>query len=467
MIEQVAATIRRYDLLAPAQPVAVAVSGGADSLCLLLLLQTLGYPVSVVHINHHLRGAESDADQEFVSSFAAARALPFRCFDAPVGPGNVEQNARDLRYAALRSLLMEGAYQKVALGHTLSDQAETVLFHFLRGSGSAGLAAMSHSNRAGFVRPLLDCSRAQVEQFLHERGIAWREDSSNRDLSFDRNRIRHELLPGLTRDWNPQLAQCLARTADIAREEEDYWRGEVERFEARFLTCAVHSVFCNASELRTAHPALARRVIRRAIELTKGDARQIGFEHVEAVRAIAASDQGHGRTILPGVDVLRSFDRMRFSQPKTTPVESRNASVLCEVPGTAVLPGARSSFVFELELSRGGYNDGVDALDWEQCAGPIQLRNWLPGDAYTRNGTDGADHGPSKLKQMFERQRIPLWDRSTWPVLTVGGRIVWSRQFGPAFGMAVTAATRTRLVIREKHQTLLVNESDSGVQASM
>ncbi|MGA2435564.1 MAG: tRNA lysidine(34) synthetase TilS, partial [Bryobacteraceae bacterium] len=238
MLERVRAEIARGKMFAPGARVGVAVSGGADSVCLLLVLRELApewdLKLCVLHVNHGLRGEESDADARFVEELAAKFGLEFHCRQADVRRiaadtgDNLEQAARRVRREFFRSFLESGRLKRVALGHTQSDQAETVLFRFLRGSGTAGLAGIRPVTPEGFVRPLLAVTRADVEEYLRARGAGWREDSSNRDLSFARNRIRHELLPTLTSGWNPALAAVLAGTASVAQDEEEYWRGVVD-----------------------------------------------------------------------------------------------------------------------------------------------------------------------------------------------------------------------------------------------
>src|SRR5476651_686134 len=218
----------------PGQPIGVAVSGGADSVCLLHALLELApkwnLHLSVLHLNHQLRGDESRQDAEFVRDLAARLGLPFLIREADVAASsdNLEQAARLARLAFFHEVLAAGAVSRVALGHTRSDQAETVLFRFLRGSGTAGLAGIRPVTSQGIVRPLIEIERSQVTQFLRERGIPWREDSSNASLQFARNRIRRQLLPQLASAWNPAIVQTLAHTADWALAEEAWWEAEIE-----------------------------------------------------------------------------------------------------------------------------------------------------------------------------------------------------------------------------------------------
>ncbi len=226
-------------MFAPGQRVGVAVSAGADSVCLLHTLAELAsrwnLTVSVLHLNHQLRGKESDADEEFSRILAGQLGLQFHCRQVDVrrvaqaSRDNLEQAARRVRKEFFLDFLTRGVLDRVALGHTRSDQAETVLFRFLRGAGTAGLAGMRPVTPEGFVRPLIDTTRSEIHDYLVSRGIRWREDSSNNDRAFARNRIRQDLLPALTRDWNPSLPDTLGGVALIARDEEDYWDAEVAR----------------------------------------------------------------------------------------------------------------------------------------------------------------------------------------------------------------------------------------------
>ena len=449
MIERVSATIGRHRLFTPDQHIAVAVSGGADSVCLLHILHGLGYRLSVAHVNHGLRGADSEQDAVFVRGLAASLNLPFHLFQISVdSTGNQEQNARIERYRALTSLVETGHADRVALGHTRSDQAETVLFRFLRGSGSAGLAGIRPVTAAGVVRPLLDCTRAEVVSYLSERGIAWREDATNQDPRFARNRIRYTLLPQLTAAENPALEATLARTAEWAQGEEEYWRIEIDAHASKLFRRTEHGLLCTASAMEKLPLAVARRLIRRAIEEVKGSTRQIEFAHIEAVLGILNRREGHGRAMLPGVDVMRSFDHVRFAAPRVHPLETRNFSELCRVPGTVGLPGGSTQFRFELETSASRYNESGNTLDWERCAGPLELRHWRPGDRDRRLEADGSGK-VVRLKEMFETFQVPLWERREWPVLHVQNEILWSRRFGPAWGCAATPESRTRLIIHE------------------
>ncbi len=468
LLARIAETIARHSMFAPRQRVGVAVSGGADSVCLLHALLELAprwdLSLSILHLNHGLRGEEARQDAEFVRALAARHNLPFllREIAIPAGADNWEQAAREARLAFFRETLASGAAARIATGHTRSDQAETVLFRFLRGSGTAGLAGIrpvvTGAVEGAIVRPLLDVSRPEVEEFLRAHAIPWREDSTNASLEYARNRIRHELLPKLARDWNPAIAETLAQTADWALAEEAYWESEVARLEAGHLVCKNGAILVPVEPLLGLPLAASRRLVRRAMELAKGDLRGIDFRHISAALAIAASPLGHGRFQTPGLDVYRSFDWLRFGKPGFDRLETRNYRSPATVPGTFRIPGEDRIITLEiiektspfqtLQGSDCVYNEEMGWLDFERLSGPLEWRNWRPGDQYQPVGSSGEE----KLKSLFQQARVPYWERRHWPVLTNGGAIVWARRFGPAASLAAGPETRIRLQVREMTQ---------------
>ncbi len=462
VIARVVETIDRFHMFQTGQRVGVAVSGGADSVCLFHVLFELAprwnLHLHVLHLDHQLRGAESREDARFVEQLAAQLGLPFSQAQVDVATlaaersQNLEETARHERRRFFSEFLRSGRLNRIALGHTRSDQAETVLFRFLRGAGSAGLAGIRPLTGEGFVRPLIGVDRADVEQFLREKNIAWRLDSSNNCLDFDRNRIRHELLPQLQREWNPAIAEMLAHTADWALEEESYWQAEIDRLAAKYLTIKPPIVFLRTDQLTTLPPAAARRLVRRAIETVKGDLRAIDFSHIAAVLRVASQPEGDGRLQVPAVDVYRSFEWLRLAPPGLDNLENRNFRLPVSVPGRMPLPGGGVTVLLELienkpvtELSESRYNRSVYYLDWDRISGALELRNWRPGDQYKP-----VEHsGEVKIKLLFQQARIPLWERRSWPVITSGEKIVWARQFGPAAGFAANPESRAILTVEE------------------
>jgi tRNA(Ile)-lysidine synthase len=313
------------------------------------------------------------------------------------------------------------------------------------------LAGVRPCTEDGIVRPLIEIERKDTESYLRGRGIAWREDSTNSSRAFARNRIRHDLLPQLTGDWNPALTETLAHTADWARAEEQYWEVELARLAPAYLKIQPPAVLLRVDSLGALPLATKRRLLRRAMEIAKGDLRCIGFEHLAGVLELTESSEGHGRLQIPGLDVFRSFEWLRIAPPETDNLLNRNYRFPLPVPGALRLPGQDSVIQTELfdntnqtEASPNVYNENV-ALDWDRLAGGVEVRNWRPGDQYRTAGHMGA----GKIKVMFQEARVPLWERRHWPVVVCGDEIVWSRRFGPAVQFAAAPGTGRVITIQE------------------
>jgi tRNA(Ile)-lysidine synthase len=284
----------------PGDRICTAISGGADSVALFLTMHaanatkrdSLGVGLSAVHINHHLRGEESNADQQFVEDLCITLDIPLHLHHADIPARiattkeTIEEAARNARYDFFNTLLASGHADSILTAHTLDDQAETVLMKLLRGAWTEGLSAIHPVitlPKGKILRPFLQTRRAEIESFLKSLNQPWREDSTNTDTAFTRNKIRHELLPQL-RAYNPSLDQTLANLAELAREEESRWQTELSRILPQLLlpgkpvrgggravstTPGQSAVSIELERLRTLDPALRRRVLRAA-------ARQLG-----------------------------------------------------------------------------------------------------------------------------------------------------------------------------------------------
>ena len=473
MLERIVHTIARHNMFQTGQRVGVAVSGGADSVCLLHILFELAprwnLHLSVLHLNHQLRGEESREHAGFVRALAEKFSLPFHLGETDVrravceSGDNLEQAARKARQQFFLEHLRTGAVDRIATGHTRSDQAETVLFRFLRGSGTAGLAGIRPVTAKGLVRPLIEIDREEIEQYLREHHIAWREDSTNASRDFARNRIRHDVLPMLEREWNPAMRETLAHTADWALEEEAYWQAETDRLASELLTLKPPALFVRTDQLNGLPVAAARRLVRRALEQVKGDLLAIDFRHIQAILALASQAEGDGRLQVPGVDVYRSFRWMRMAPPGMDRLENRNYRFPVPVPGSVPVPGGSSALVFQVVENRettrfspdSGYNKWMDHLDWARISGSLELRNWRPGDQYQPVGHSGEE----KIKLLFQQARVPLWERRNWPVIISGSEILWARRFGPAANVAATPDSRVILTIQETENRETWNQS--------
>ncbi len=473
LTDKVEQATRRGELLRPGMRVACACSGGADSVALVRLLHELkdklGLRLLVAHLNHQLRGEDSDADECFVRRLAERLELEFVVRRENVGARaqlhriNVEEAGREARLEFFASLVSAGKGDAVAVAHTLDDQAETVLARLVRGAGTRGLAGiypvvepLPGAKEGRLIRPLLGLRRAELRDYLDSLQQPWREDATNRDTQRQRNRIRLEMLPAL----NPAALEHIGRLADHAREEESFWAALIEdRFKllahrtGKEVELPVAGLVepdpllakLPARLAREAQRAVARRLLRRAIAKVRGDLRRITQTHVEKALGLATAGHSGRRLLLPGVEVERQFDRLvirRAARKAATDFELR-----LEAPQTVRLPDGRALEVKLVAVAQlePGYNGARNVADAARAQFPLLVRNWRPGDRFAaRPGRR------KKLKALFQQQRIPLAQRAGLPVVVCGGEIVWVRWLGVASGFAFTGASRMALVIEEK-----------------
>jgi len=441
-------------LLKPGMRLAVALSGGADSVALLRILTTrsgeLGLVLHAVHLHHGLRGAEADADLEFCRELAAKLGLPFHeahvdtCQEAEANPKSgkaaetIEEAARRLRYAWFRQLMASENLEAIATAHTLDDQAETVLAKFLRGAWTEGLAGISpklEGPEGRIIRPLLAATHAEIEAYLRELGQNWREDTSNRNLTFTRNRIRHELLP-LLEGWNPRLREHMAQMAALACDEEAWWQVELARLAPQLLlpgrpvrgggraagSGLDSGLAIEVNRLAALAPALQRRLIRYAAEKFGA---ALDFSATEAVRSLALGGRAGQKLALPhGLRAERTARELRLSNdPNPTPKgESAGAPAYeLAIPGEIDAPAFGLRLRVDLAASKAprGTPNGP-------CGSPAKtatLRNWKPGDRVRLRHSGGL----RKVKEVLERMRVTGTDRALWPVLEIDGTIAWMR----------------------------------------
>jgi tRNA(Ile)-lysidine synthase len=439
---------------------AVGLSGGADSVALLRVLVeqsgALGVVLHVAHLHHGLRGVEADEDLEFAKRLAEKFHLQFH--EARVdtaseaqaevtsgkGTETIEEAARRLRYRWFRQLMAEGKVDAVASAHTLDDQAETVLAKFLRGAwteGFSGIHPVLEFPEGRIVRPFLATTRAEIERYLHELNQTWREDSTNRHLTFTRNRIRHELLP-LLEGWNPRLSEHLSHMAELAREEEVWWRVEVARVAPQLILpgrpvrgggrAASDGLALDVTRLAELPIALQRRLIRHA-------AAQLGaspdFPSTEALRNLALAGRASQKCeMAQGLRAERTHRELHLTLGPM--IATNGTEVVAEyavaIPGEVDAP----SFGLHLQISRSA--DGQIASPASKTA---KLRPWKPGDR-VRVRYSGS---PRKIKEVLERMKVTGSSRAVWPVLEVDGRIVWMKgiELEPEPGLQVDVTSLT------------------------
>ncbi len=449
-------TLRRRALCAPGARVVAAVSGGADSVALVHLLTELAEAgrvgfVGLAHLNHRLRGAESERDEAFCRQLARNRGVPLDVEVIEVAEiarqsrRSLEDAARAARYAFLERARERLSGEVVAVAHTRDDQAETVLMRLTRGSGLRGMAAI-HPRRHHVVRPLIDLRHEELVAYLRARGAEWVEDSSNRDPRFLRTRVRHELLPWLTEHVSPGVVDVLARTADVVADEDVLLQrlADAARHRAEQPDGSVTWALLAADPV-----AIRRRVVRSIARDRVG--REIGLEPVESI--LCWLDRGRvGKVALSGMDVELSADGRvlldRGAELAPSPARWRHR---LHVPGAIEVPEAGIRFralpqawpaadvSSPQALAPGGVVVPASALGDE-----LVVRAWQSGDRLQPLGCSGR----KKVQDLFVDRRVPRGERHRVPIVAAAdGRIVWVAGHALAEEFAVTPATKSVVVL--------------------
>jgi tRNA(Ile)-lysidine synthase len=315
----------------------------------------------------------------------------------------------------------------------------------LRGSSPDSLAGIRAVNGGWIVRPLLDLTRDQVREWLCVEDLIWREDSSNAESCYDRNRLRSEVLPLLRTQWNPRVEGALARLAGLAARDEEFWQASVEAVWRETAVRHPFGIVLNVRRLRGEHPALQARVLKRACTEASGASPRLTNDHLDGLLRLVSQREGDGRLSLPGLEAWRSFSQILLNQRVTA--FSRPEAVVLEAPGSASLgPGGPCVRVGTAEISADAYNKDGSCLDGSLAPGPFLLRPWQVGD---RCGLAG-QRSDSSLHSLLQRRRIPAWDRIAWPVLEWQGQIVWARGFGVAVGWRAESGSAYPIEIVEE-----------------
>ena len=424
-------------MLAPGESLLVGVSGGPDSVALLDVLVKSGWRPHICHLNHQLRGADSDADAEFVRQLAARYDLPCTIESGKVAGD--EESARRARHEFFTRVAERTGIKKLALAHTADDQVETFLLRLLRGAGVPGLVGIWPERQLGplrVIRPLLKVRRAEILEYLAAEKLAYREDASNADSRFTRNRVRHELLPLLEREYNPAIRDTLLHTAEILRDEDFYLLHHVAE---RFYMTICQNDAVNVKALANCPIAIQRRVLRFWLG---GDSEQgpgFTFEQIEAIRGAAQNDSPSAEIELPeGLVVYREYEWLQKAQRKDLePVRGR---WVVSLAGETVIGELGVRFVVGEEGER---------LDGDALGENLFIRTWEAGDRFQPLGMSET----KKLQDFFVDEKVPRRRRSRAPLLcTADGRIAWV--VGHRIAEPFKVTERTRRIVRLKAESI-------------
>ena len=474
MIRKIRTAIRTHNLFSSGDRVLAAVSGGADSVCLLHALHELApdlaLDLTVAHLDHRLRGAASRGDAKFVTDLAAGLGVPCVTGSSDVRRRarrkglSLEMAAREARYEFFARCAREVGAGVVATAHTADDRAETVVLKLVRGAGAAGLGGIARDTvlrGLRVVRPMLDISRSDIEAFLKQRGVSWREDASNSDVSFLRNRVRHEVLPLLESRLNPSLRRALCRTAEVLSQEER-WIDDIVDGLARICTARepgrgkARGKVCPevliADTLRAVGLAPRRRVIRRWLMSNGVPAECVGFDAVARVNGLTGADAtGSTVDVGGGWTVTNRYGKLVLAAGVAR-VPSAAFRERVAIPGETVLPdaGLRVETWPEGGVEKPGRTRAGElparASISRAAVGRrgLYVRSWRHGDRIRPLGLKGS----KKVQDIFVNDKVPPEQRGCIPLFECAGEIVWLPGYRVARGWEVTDESTPALQMR-------------------
>ena len=429
ILSRVMGTIRRYSMIEPCDHIGVAVSGGIDSVALLDILtsqqQELHITLTILHLNHGIRGKEAARDQRFVQELSERYSLPYLDQEVDVPAYRKEHSlslqeaARELRYLFFEQAMDTHNLDKVAIGQTADDQAETVLMRLIRGGGARGLKGIP-PKRDRYIRPLIEVWREELLQYVRHRGLSFVQDSSNLKKDYLRNRIRHELLPALS-EYNPSIKERLLHVAEVLGEDASYLEGLADEI-AKGIVMKDEEVSLSIPSLLSLPAALQARVLQHAFARLAARG-TLEYPHITGVMALIQGEGGAKRAALPkGYWAKRSYDTLVLGKQEESPA-GMAGEIELTIPGKTRLEGL--AMELEAALAKGRAKPKADAdtafLDFQRLTLPLRCRTFQPGDSFIPLGMES----PKKLKNLFIDLKIPQAERSRIPLVISGDAICW------------------------------------------
>lgn len=474
--QKVLNAIRANRLTDPGDVVVVGVSGGPDSVCLLHILHALsehlGIKLHAIHINHMLRPEEAPIDEAYTAALCKRMEIPLLTVHVDIASMakklgmSVEEAGREARYREFEKVAGEIGAAKIAVAHNRNDQAETVMMHIIRGAGTAGLAGMEY-RRGAVIRPLLQVSRSEIEQYCEAAELSPRTDSSNLKSDFTRNRVRLELFPFLEKNFGADIVDSLCRLSAHAAEDREYL--EMSALKA-FHECSTESgggkVGMKLELLQKLHPAILNRVLKQAVMEAAGNVKGIGSVHYQALSELVAKDRTGAQTELPGgLKAEVSYGILHIyknSLKQLHSISKRQKTPLFEV--SLAVPG--STVVQELEVVVGtsvetvlnvdkygnmGYNSFEQYFDYDSLKRGINIRNRRDGDIFKPLKSNGT----KKLKEYLIDMKVPRELRDDIPLVCTGNEVVWIIGYKISDKFKVTENTKSALKIEYNRRTSL------------
>jgi tRNA(Ile)-lysidine synthase len=453
-------TIRKYSLLTSGDRVVVAVSGGPDSVCLLDVLQTftkqLQLSLHVAHLDHMFRGEESAAEARFVAGLAKELGIPATVekIDVPAYCRErgmpAQAGAREVRYGFLSRVAAEVNADRIATGHTATDQAETFLLRLIRGAGVSGLSGIP-PKRGNIIRPLIEVTREDVLEHLRARGVASVSDPSNRKPVYTRNRIRLDILPVL-KQFNPRIVETLASEADLLRDEDEAVETCLQTLTEGLVEEVSDSVVLKRRQFNELPPAFKRRVLKKAVRAAGGASSRMSSVQIdEAVAFLSEAQTGRAMHLPFSLTLEREYEA--FVIRRRGGAEPYSHTLV--VPGISIVPEPGLEVETVLVDSMTGQNRTEDSVaenyfwqalfDYDKIPGKLTLRSRLPGDRFCPAGMGGKS---KKLQDFFIDAKVPKRKRDTVPLFAAGESILWIMGFRTDERFQPGPETKRMLIVR-------------------
>ncbi|MGI6538405.1 MAG: tRNA lysidine(34) synthetase TilS [Caldicoprobacterales bacterium] len=468
MIEKVVQTITKYQMLSRRDKVIVGFSGGADSVALLHVLKELKPRFEIelfaVHINHGIRGQAADEDADFARGLCKKWGIPF--FEKKVNIPSLakskglseEEAGRLVRYDFFQHVSERVGGNKIATGHHKNDQAETILLNLIRGTGMQGLTGIPPVDQRRLIRPLIEVTRQEITDYLRRHNLSYREDASNEDIVYTRNRIRNQLMPYLAREFNPDIVESLTRMADILREEENFLADYVKKVYHNKVHIFKDLIKINLQDFTDLHTAVQKRLIRSIILQLRGSLTNVANHHVEAVLELAEGGRTGSETGIPGtawgeprleVEVSYGFliFRKENKEKKNTDIDFMEP---LSIPGKVSIKALGQTIRAEKWDRNWGLAHSPECIyiNADRIKGGLWLRFRRDGDRFKPFGMSGT----KKLKDFFIDRKVPAARRMQIPLLVDEESIIWVVGFQISEDYKITDATENIVRIYIENQ---------------
>jgi tRNA(Ile)-lysidine synthase len=432
MIKKVLKTIEKFKLLEKGDRVVVALSAGPDSTALLAALaqisKQLDFDMIVAHYNHGLRGASSDEDEKYSQELATKLGFIFVSgkmdFNLRQQGQSPEDFYRQERYKFLNKVAEDYNAQKIALGHNIQDQAETVLLNLLRGSGLDGLKGILPIREKKFIRPMIEVSRPEIIAFLSEAGISYCQDSSNESNIYLRNKIRSELIPYLKEKYNPKIVENLAQMSEILRQDDKFIRNSVaQALESKHIQNHPDGISLNIEYLKGLAPAIRSRLFKEVLESLNPEQNGFSFSHIKDLDRLVQLAESGKRISLPlGIEARREYDKLILTRDNAD-LKQVDYEYPVNIPGIINVKEINRTIRAE-KIQR--YKIDLQSkskvyLDLDKIKQPVVLRNRRDGDSFQPLGMTGRQ----KIKSLFINQKIPRNSHNEIMLLVDQDSVIW------------------------------------------